>query len=122
MLVITGPTGQIGRQLLSQLLTGDESRARLSLANGQHAASSRADPNHGMFYLPVAGATPRLWVPLKLAPGNLFVAFSAAGLWEGHWPAVVGSVGAVVVMAITKREWLALAVGFVAGAVVSGAI
>jgi hypothetical protein len=59
---------------------------------------------------------------LKLAPGNLFVAFSAAGLWEGHWPAVVGSVGTVVVMAITKREWLALAVGFVAVAVVSGAI
>jgi hypothetical protein len=58
---------------------------------------------------------------LQLAPGNLFVAFSCAGLWQSHWPVIVGGVGTVAVMAITKREWMALAVGFLAVALASHA-
>ncbi len=34
-----------------------------------------------------SGRLPRL---LRLAPGNLFVAFTAAGILEGGWPTLVG--------------------------------
>jgi hypothetical protein len=63
--------------------------------------------------LPQAGLLPRL---LRLAPGNLFVAFAAAGMLEGGGPSVAGCLAAVAVMAATKREWAALAAGFAAAA------
>jgi anti-sigma factor RsiW len=56
---------------------------------------------------------PRL---LRLAPGNLFIAFAAAGCLEGGMPSLAGSLGAFVTMAVVKREWAALAVGFSAAA------
>jgi uncharacterized membrane protein len=49
---------------------------------------------------------------LHLAPGNLFVAFVAAACLEGGWPSVIGCICALVTMAITRKEWAALGVGF----------
>src|SRR5258708_11703444 len=51
-----------------------------------------------------AGAIPRrgmLERLLRLARGNLFVAFAAAGILEGGWPSLVGCLGAVATMAAT---------------------
>jgi len=59
--------------------------------------------------LPQQGLLQRL---LRLAPGNLFAAFAAAGMWEGGLPSCAGCLGAVLAMALTKREWAALAAGF----------
>jgi hypothetical protein len=47
---------------------------------------------------------------LRYAPGNLFVAFVAAGIVEGGWPSLFGCFGAVTTMLVTKREWAALGV------------
>src|ERR1700754_1026886 len=63
----------------------------------------------------MASALPRLNLMqrlLRLAPGNLFIAFAAAGAWEGGWPSLVGGLAAVAAMAATKREWAALGAGF----------
>ena|SRR5437762_956045 len=53
---------------------------------------------------------------LRLAPGNLFVAFAAAGCLEGGWPSLAGSLVALATMAVTKKEWAALGAGFAAAA------
>jgi len=53
---------------------------------------------------------------LRLAPGNLFVAFAAAGCLEGGWPSLAGSLVALATMAVTKKEWAALGAGFTAAA------
>jgi uncharacterized membrane protein len=66
--------------------------------------------------MPQHGLLPRL---LRLAPGNLFVAFAAAGILEGGWPSLAGCLGAVTVMAVSKREWAALGAGFAAAALAS---
>jgi hypothetical protein len=63
--------------------------------------------------LPQAGLLPRL---LRLAPGNLLVAFTAAGIWQGGAPSLCGSLASIAVMAVTRREWAALAAGFGAAA------
>jgi uncharacterized membrane protein len=49
---------------------------------------------------------------LRLAPGNLFIAFIVAGCLSGGLAGVVGTLAAVVTMAVTAREWAALGVGF----------
>jgi hypothetical protein len=49
---------------------------------------------------------------LRLAPGNLFVAFVAAACLEGGRPSVLGCVCALVTMAVTGKEWAALGAGF----------
>jgi hypothetical protein len=59
--------------------------------------------------LPQDGLWPRF---LRLAPGNLFVAFAAAGVFEGGWVSLIGCLGAAATMAVTKREWAALGAGF----------
>ena len=64
--------------------------------------------------LPQQGTLPRL---LRLAPGNLFAAFTAAGLIDGGWPSCAGSLGAIIAMSVTKREWAALAAGFALAAI-----
>ena len=69
--------------------------------------------------LPQSGIFPRL---LRLAPGNLLVAFAAAGVLEGGWPSLVGCLGAVATMALTKREWAALGAGFGATALISAVL
>ena len=56
---------------------------------------------------------------LRLAPGNLFVAFAAAGCLEGGWPSLAGCLLALATMTVTKKEWAALGVGFAAAAAVS---
>ncbi len=66
--------------------------------------------------VPATGSAQRL---LRLAPGNLFVAFLAAGCLEAGAPNVVGSLVAVVTMVVLRREWAALIAGFAAAAVVS---
>ena len=58
---------------------------------------------------------------LRLAPGNLFVAFTAAGCLEGGWPSLVGSIAALAMMALTGKEWVALAAGFGGAAAISSA-
>ena len=63
----------------------------------------------------IAGALPRFMLLqrlLRLAPGNLFVAFAAANAWEGGWPSLFGGFAALGAMAVTKREWAALGAGF----------
>jgi Branched-chain amino acid transport protein (AzlD) len=69
--------------------------------------------------LPQSGILPRL---LRLAPGNLCVAFAAAGILEGGWPSLAGCLGAVAAMAVTKREWAALGAGFGATALISAVL
>jgi len=66
--------------------------------------------------LPQSGLLPRL---LRMAPGNLFIAFAAAGIWQGGLPSLVGCCGAVAGMATTKREWAALGAGFAGAAFAS---
>ena len=56
---------------------------------------------------------------LRLAPGNLFVAFVAAACFEGGPPGVFGCVCALVTMAATGMEWAALGAGFAAAMVVA---
>lgn len=68
--------------------------------------------------LPQRGLLPRL---VRLAPGNLFAAFVAAGLLDGGWPSLLGCLGAIATMAATKREWAALAAGF-GGAALAAAL
>jgi uncharacterized membrane protein len=53
---------------------------------------------------------------LRMAPGNLIVAFVAAACLEGRWPALLSCTSALVVMWITRKEWAALALGFVIAA------
>jgi hypothetical protein len=56
---------------------------------------------------------------LRLAPGNLFIAFAAAGCLEGGWPSLAGCAAALGAMAATRREWASLAAGFAAAAVIA---
>ncbi|NEU99858.1 AzlD domain-containing protein [Bradyrhizobium uaiense] len=49
---------------------------------------------------------------LRLAPGNLFIAFIVGGCLSGGPAGLVGTVVALVTMAITAREWAALGAGF----------
>ncbi len=49
---------------------------------------------------------------LRLAPGNLFIAFIVGGCLSGGLAGVVGTVVATVTMAITAKEWAALGAGF----------
>ncbi|MFI4987692.1 MAG: AzlD domain-containing protein [Alphaproteobacteria bacterium] len=59
------------------------------------------------------------WVPhdslaarlLRLAPGNLFVAFGIAETLQGGWSYGLGSLAAMAAMVVTSREWAALAAG-----------
>jgi branched-subunit amino acid transport protein len=58
---------------------------------------------------------------LRVAPGNLFVAFAAAGCLEGGWPSLAGCMLALATMTVTKKVWAALGVGFAAAsALLSG--
>lgn len=58
---------------------------------------------------------------LRLAPGNLFIAFVAAACVNGGWPSVIGTTAALAGMATTRQEWVALTAGFSA-AVVAAAL
>lgn len=49
---------------------------------------------------------------LRLAPGNLFIAFIVAGCLSGGLPGLIGTLVALVTMAFTAREWAALGAGF----------
>jgi uncharacterized membrane protein len=64
-------------------------------------------------FLPRTGLLPRL---LRLAPGNLLVAFTAAGICQGGAPSFFGSLASLATMAVSGREWAALAAGFAAAA------
>ena len=66
--------------------------------------------------LPQSGIWPKL---LRLAPGNLLVAFVAAGILQGGWTSLVGCLGAAATMAATKREWAALGAGCTLAALAS---
>jgi len=55
----------------------------------------------------------------RLAPGNLFIAFVTAACLEGGWPTLVGCAFAFCAMAVTRKEWAALAAGFAAAATAS---
>jgi uncharacterized membrane protein len=88
------------------------------LAVGIAAYAMRAGGFLAIGAMPQTGLVPRL---LRLAPGNLFVAFAAAGILEGGWPSLIGCAGAVAAMAATKKEWAALAAGF-AGAAIAASL
>jgi hypothetical protein len=49
---------------------------------------------------------------LRLLPGNMLVAFVAAGAWGGGGISAAGCAAGIVAMALTRREWAALAAGF----------
>uniref|UniRef100_A0ABS3MG06 Branched-chain amino acid ABC transporter permease n=2 Tax=Bradyrhizobium quebecense TaxID=2748629 RepID=A0ABS3MG06_9BRAD len=49
---------------------------------------------------------------LRLAPGNLFIAFIVSGCLSGGLAGLVGTLVALVTMAATAREWAALGAGF----------
>jgi uncharacterized membrane protein len=69
-----------------------------------------------------AGSLPpdgRLAKLIRLAPGNMLVAFVAAGVLEGGWPYLAGSLTAATIMAATRKEWAALSSGFAAVAAVA---
>jgi hypothetical protein len=59
---------------------------------------------------------------LRLAPGNLCVAFGAAGVLEGGVPHLAGCAAAIAAMAITEREWAALGAGFAAAALAASVV
>lgn len=65
---------------------------------------------------PRGNATARL---VRLAPGNLSIAFVALGCIESGWPSFAGSVVALIAMVYGKRQWAALIAGFVASALVA---
>lgn len=88
------------------------------LAVGLAAYAMRAGGFIAIGALPQTGLLPRL---LRLAPGNLFVAFAAAGILEGGWPSLIGCAAAIAGMAVTRKEWAALAAGF-AGAALAAAL
>jgi branched-subunit amino acid transport protein len=88
------------------------------LGVGAAAYAMRAGGFLAIGAMPQTGIIPRL---LRLAPGNLFVAFAAAGILEGGWPTLIGCVAAVLAMAFTRKEWAALAAGF-AGAAIAAAL
>ena len=83
------------------------------LAVGAASYAMRAGGFLAAGAMPQNGLLPRL---LRLAPGNLFIAFAAAGILEGGWPSLVGCLAAVAAMAATNREWAALGAGFGAAA------
>jgi hypothetical protein len=56
---------------------------------------------------------------VRLAPGNLSIAFVAIGCVENGWPSFIGSVVALTAMVYGKRQWAALIAGFVAAALVA---
>jgi uncharacterized membrane protein len=58
---------------------------------------------------------------LRLAPGNLFIAFVAAACVNGGLPSMIGTAAALVGMVTTRQEWVALTAGFCA-AVVAAAL
>ena len=86
------------------------------LAVGAASYATRAGGFLAAGALPQGGLLPRL---LRLAPGNLFAAFAASGVLQGGWPRHAGCLGAIVTMAVTKREWAALGVGFGTAALAS---
>jgi uncharacterized membrane protein len=89
------------------------------LAIGFAAYAMRAGGFLALGVLPQTGLVPRL---LRLAPGNLFVAFAAAGILEGGWASLAGSAAAVAAMAVTRKEWAALAAGFAGAAIVAALV
>jgi uncharacterized membrane protein len=56
---------------------------------------------------------------LRLAPGNLFVAFVSAGCLGGGRPMLLGGGVALATMVITTREWAAVGAGFLAAMIAS---
>ncbi len=89
------------------------------LAVGAASYAMRAGGFLAAGAMPERGLLPRL---LRLAPGNLFAAFAAAGILQGGWPSLLGCIGAVATMAATKREWAALGAGFGAAAIASAVL
>ncbi len=49
---------------------------------------------------------------LRLLPANMLVAFVAAGAWSAGWVSALGCAAGILAMALTRREWAALAAGF----------
>jgi hypothetical protein len=69
-----------------------------------------------------AGAVPTTHAAariIRLAPGNLSVAFVALGCLQGGWPGLTGSGVALASAVVSKRQWVALALGFAAAALVA---
>jgi uncharacterized membrane protein len=56
---------------------------------------------------------------LRLAPGNLFVAFVSAGCLGGGSAMLIGGGVALATMAVTTREWAAVGAGFIAAMIAS---
>lgn len=64
----------------------------------------------------IMGISPTADRLLRLAPGNLFVAVATAAAAKGGVPIVAGSIGTMLMMKLTGREWIALPAGALAAA------
>ena len=51
---------------------------------------------------------------LKVASGNVLVAFVVAGCMQRGIPGCIGCAAALIAMLLTRREWLALGIGMAA--------
>jgi len=100
-------------------MTPETQTLAVILTVGAAAYAMRAGGFLAAGALPRHGLLPRM---LRLAPGNLVVAFAAAGMLEGGWPSVAGCAAAVAAMAATRREWAALGAGFAAAALAAAMI
>jgi hypothetical protein len=69
--------------------------------------------------LPKTNFTARI---VRLAPGNLAIAFVALGCLQSGWPSFVGSIAALTAMIVAGRQWAALLVGFIASALVAAVV
>jgi hypothetical protein len=83
------------------------------LAVGVASYTMRAGGYLAAAWLPQGGWLPRV---LRLAPGNLFIAFTGAAIHQGGWPALCGCLASLVAMMLTRREWAALGAGFASAA------
>jgi hypothetical protein len=95
---------------------------RILAAIGCIGLTSYAMRSGGFLAAGVMPATGRLQRFLRLAPGNLFVAFIAAGCLQGGLPNIAGAIAALATTVITRQDWAALIAGFAAAGIVAGAM
>jgi branched-subunit amino acid transport protein len=93
---------------------------RILVAIGCIGLTSYAMRAGGFLAAGVMPATGPIQRFLRLAPGNLFVAFIAAGCLQGGLPNIAGALLALATAVITRQDWAALIAGFAAAGIVAG--
>lgn len=70
----------------------------------------------GYFVMAAIPVTPRVRRGLEALPGAIIVSTTLPLAWKGGGPAVVCLIVAAAVMAVTRRDWLAVLAGMAAAA------